>query len=277
VRLAVSNIAWRDEEEPAVAELMRERGVSGVEIAPGKIAPGRAPLELSDDDVRRYRDGWNERGVEVVAMQALLFGQPDLAVFGDAGARAELVAYLRRIVAIGGLVGARALVFGSPKNRRVDGLAADEVKERSRAVFRELGAVAVDHGTCLCIEPNPPEYGCDWVTSAAQAQAVVLDVDHPGFGLHLDAAALTMAGEDGDAVRCARGLVRHFHASEPQLAPVASGGAVAHADFAQALAEIGYPRWVSIEMRQAAPQGSNLPAVAAALDFAAATYAPAIG
>jgi hypothetical protein len=30
-------------------------------------------------------------------------------------------------------------------------------------------------------------------------------------------------------------------------------------------------------MRQAAPQGSNLPAVAAALDFAAATYAPAIG
>ncbi|MEX1025333.1 MAG: sugar phosphate isomerase/epimerase [Planctomycetota bacterium] len=286
MRLSISNIAWRAEEEAAVAKLLQARGITGVEIAPGRIAPpgltaartGVAPSELTDDEVLRYRSFWGDHNIEVVAMQALLFGQPDLQVFGDASDRRALVRYLTRIVAIGGLAGAKALVFGSPKNRRVDGLTANEIEARSREVFRELGAIAVDHGTCLCIEPNPPEYGCNWITSAAEAKALVDRIDHPGFGLHLDAAALHLANEDAALLRSMASEARHFHVSEPELAPVgAPTSPVPHASFAAALGDARYANWISIEMRQPAPDASNLPALTAALDFTATTYAVMLG
>lgn len=125
MKVAISNIAWPAAQEREVADLLQRLGVRGVEVAPSKIGP--KPAEIDDDTIRRYRDFWASRGIEVVAMQALLFGRNDFAIFGAEALRAELLAYLARIVRLGGMLGARALVFGSPKNRRVEGLTRSQI------------------------------------------------------------------------------------------------------------------------------------------------------
>lgn len=270
MRIAISNIAWRADEEPAMRDLLAARGIDAVEVAPSKIGPN--PAELSLDELARYRDSWRERGIEIVAMQALLFGRGELALFGTDAERAEMLAYLSRIVRLGGVLGARALVFGSPGNRKRGTLTLEQATEIAAPFFRRIGEVAVEGGTCLCIEPNPPEYGCDWIHSATQSRALVDHVGHPGFGLHLDAAALHMAGEGRAEIRACAGKLRHFHVSQPHLAPVAPGSDLPHESFAAELRAIGGEHAVSIEMRQVEASASNIPHIERALEYVRSAY-----
>ena len=60
--------------------------------------------------------------------------------------------------------------------------------------------------------------------------------------------AIAIAREIGDNVS----ILHHFHVSEPDLAPLGTGG-VDHAAFAAALRQNGYDRTLAIEMRQVEP------------------------
>jgi sugar phosphate isomerase/epimerase len=247
MRLAVSNIAWPAEAEPLAADLLARLGVRGVEIAPTKVWPH--PLEAGAADIVRYRAFWEDRGIRIVAMQALLFERPELRIFAGPDQRAQALAYLRGILRLAGLLGVEALVFGSPRNRQRAPRTTEEVYPEAVTFFRTLGEVAVEYGTTLCLEPNPKAYGCDFVTNVTQGLALVRAVDHPGFQLHLDTGALCLSGDvPGESFRAALPWWRHFHVSEPFLAPVGTGPCD-HQAIAAGFRESGYDRWVSIEMK----------------------------
>lgn len=125
----------------------------------------------------------------------------------------------------------------------------------------------------FCLEPNPEAYGCDFLTCAREGADFVAAIDSPGIGLHLDAAGMTLAGDDmaAEIERCGP-LLHHFHASEPNLGPVdASTSVVEHETAAMALARAGYDGFVSIEMREPDPN-DGLDAVRAAQRFVANAY-----
>lgn len=251
MKLAVSNIAWPVEQDVTVADELAALGVSGIEIAPTKVWP--APLEATDAEIDAYRRFWEARGIAIVAAQALLFGRPELTLFDGAEVRERTLDYLRGVVRVCARVGAKALVFGSPKNRRAGARDRTAVQQEAIDFFGRLGAAALAEGTAVVMEANPPEYGADFVTCAGEALELVRAVGHPGFRLHLDAACMTMAGDDpGAIVPDATPYLAHFHASEPQLAPLGTGS-VAHGAFAAALAAARYDGWMSIEMRQVDP------------------------
>ena len=87
MRLAVSNIAWPADQDAAVAGVLRDLGVTGIEVAPTKVWP--RPLEASPTEIEDYRAFWEARGFEIVAAQALLFGRPDLTLFESEAARRQ--------------------------------------------------------------------------------------------------------------------------------------------------------------------------------------------
>lgn len=251
MKVAVSNIAWPAEQDTVVAEALAGVGVTGIEVAPTKIWP--APLEASDAHVDAYRGFWEARGISIVAAQALLFGRTDLTLFEDAATRQRTLDYLSGIARLCGRLGAMALVFGSPKNRRAGGRERTTVWQEAIDFFGRLGEVAAAEGTAVAIEANPPEYGADFLTTAAEALELVRAVDHPGCRFHLDSACMTLAGDDpAKVIPQASDLLVHFHASEPYLAPVGQGG-IDHGCYAESLAAAGYGGWVSIEMRQVDP------------------------
>mgnify|MGYP001454059613 CR=1 FL=1 len=251
MNLAISNIAWPVEQDAAVAALLEREGVRAIEIAPTKLWP--APLEASAAEVSAYRRSWESRGMRIVAAQSLLFGQPDLTIFADEATRARTLSYLDAIVKLCADLGAEALVFGSPKNRRRDGLAADLAAPIAVDFFGRLGELATRHGTTVVMEANPPQYGADFVTRAAEALTLVEQVNCFGFQLHLDTACMTLA-EDAveEVITAGAARLHHFHVSEPNLAPIGHGG-VDHALFARTLRSVGYDRWCSLEMRMVEP------------------------
>lgn len=276
MRVAVSNIAWSEGRRDEAADLLARLGVRGIEVAPTKIWDD--PLSASRDEVTAVLDYWRGREIEIVAMQSLLYGRDDLRVFGPPDVRRRTLDYLLGMVELAGALGAGPLVFGSPRQRKAGGLPEDEREEIAARFFGELGRAASREGVCLCIEPNPPEYGTDFVTSVREARALVDRVGSPGFGLHLDAGGMTLTGEDPrDAVTDGRDPPRHVHVSEPYLAPVGAGGEAAagrHRELAEALGASGYGGWCSIEMR-AVEEGDELEAVRRAVAFTERIYGDA--
>ena len=256
MRLAVSNIAWSRDNDAAVAALLRTFGVTGVELAPTVVWPD--PLSISPVDVRAYRDWWDGEGFTVVALQALLFGHPELVLFGGPEAREGMLQHLTGMIALGAQLGAQTLVFGSPRNRSVGELPADHAQAIAVEFFREIGRRATEHGVAVCIEPNPAAYHCDFVTTVAEGVALVEAVSSAGFGLHIDAGAMAINGEAIEAsLALAAKSMRHFHASEPFLEPLGLG-TTPHERCADALVQLGYPYWVSMEMRAPAPAADAL-------------------
>lgn len=269
MKIAISNIAWLLKEEASIAKVMQELDIKGVEIAPTKI--WEVPLSVGDSEISSYRLFWKSQGIQIVAMQSLLFGRPDLTIFENAEKRKETFEYLSGMTQLGAKLGVQALVFGSPKNRRVENLGAKEVEEIAISFFYDLGQVAAKNGVRFCIEPNPTAYSCDFITTSKQAIDLINKVSSDGFGLHLDAAGMTLSEENVEAaIKLSFNKLCHFHISEPYLAPVGEG-IVKHSVFFQTLGNLNYEGWTSIEMK-ALSQDSNILSVTKALETAIEYY-----
>jgi sugar phosphate isomerase/epimerase len=169
-------------------------------------------------------------------------------------------------------LGATRLVFGSPGNRRRGDLPVEQADEIAVGVFRALGEEAAGLGVAFCIEANPTDYGCDWLTDAVAATDFVRAVDSPGVRLHLDTACMALAGDDAaERVRRGADVLAHVHASAPALGVVGPEGPVDHAAVAAALRAVDYRGSVSVEML---PPADDLPgALRGTADFVRKTYA----
>lgn len=222
MRISISNIAWDVGEDEAVAALLRHHDIDAIDIAPGKYFP--EPAVCANKDIQRVREWWNERGIDITGMQALLFGTTGLNVFSDNDVQARMLSHLDAVCRIGAGLGATRLVFGSPKNRDRSGLSDEETRDTAVRFFRRLGDIAHSHGVVVCLEPNPECYGANFMTHSAETAEVVSGVNHPAIRMQLDTGAITINREDPrEIIRDFARLFGHIHASEPSLVPLGDG------------------------------------------------------
>lgn len=246
MRLAISNIAWDTSEDEDIAGLLKRFGVDAIDVAPGKYFPD--PLNAADEEIARVKRWWARHGIEITGMQALLFGTAGLNVFGTPEVREALLHHLAAVCRIGAGLGATRLVFGSPKNRDRNGLSDEQVQDISMPFFGCLGDIAQSFGVEICLEPNPPCYGANYMNTSAETAEVVRRVAHQAIRMHLDTGALAINGEDVAVVLkdCAP-LIGHIHASEPGLVPLGDGR-TGHARMAEYVEKQLPNHVVSIEM-----------------------------
>lgn len=269
MRLSISNIAWDPSEDEAVAELLGRHGVDAIDVAPAKYVPDMKNID--DMAVSNVRQWWADRGIEIVGMQALLFGTKGLNVFGTRETQTEMLGHLGNVCRIGRLLGARKLVFGSPKNRDRSGLGDDETRLLAADFFWRLGGIARSYGTEICLEPNPPCYGANFMCTSEETAAVVSLVGHRSIRMQLDTGACAINKEDVSAVvnKHAR-LIGHVHASEPDLLPLGDGNAD-HEQAGVAIRERLADNVVTIEML-ATKSEPHLQSIERALRVAVARY-----
>lgn len=269
MRLALSGIAWDVVEDDAVAAVLCNHGVDAIDIAPGKYFPDFA--QATDAEAEAVRARWSRQGIEITGMQSLLFGTVGLNLFGSSAVQARMQAHLGELMRIAGAMGARRLVFGSPRNR--DRGSLDDATALRVAVefFLPLADVARRHGVLLCLEPNPSRYGCNFMRDAESTAQVVRAIDHPAIRMQFDVGAATINGERAAEVLLRHGdLVGHVHASEPDLVPLGDGGAD-HDEAGSALRHHLPDALVSIEMVATANE-PYLASIARALAVAMRCY-----
>jgi D-psicose/D-tagatose/L-ribulose 3-epimerase len=249
VKLAVSNIAWPAAMDEDALAIIKRAGVSAIEIAPTRLWPewkGASPSAA-----RGAGNDYASRGLPAVAMQAILFGKPEHKLLGSDAERENLKKHLEFCADLASAMEARSLVLGAPKNRDLNGRSPEDAFGIAREFFAELAPYYAGRGVWLCLEANPAQYGCQFITNSADAGKLVRSVGSPGFGLHLDTACMHLAGEDiADALRNNFEVLRHFHVSEPFLGAF-DQPVINHASVAKTLRELQYDGWVSLEMREA--------------------------
>lgn len=220
-RLGISNIAWASDDELNVAGLLTKMGISFVEIAPTKINPDLS--KLSAEVLLAYRQFWEDKNIKVHAMQSLFFGQKELNLFGSTQQRLDFIAHFKRVITVGASLGAKILVFGSPKNRVRGQINLSDAMTQAKDVFGTIANYALSKNICVCIEANPIEYGCDFINTTDEAAQLVNEINCHGFGLHLDIGTMLINGEDIEKNLIKYGSVaRHCHLSAPQLIPLAT-------------------------------------------------------
>ncbi len=222
MRLAISNIAWDIAEDTSVAELLSKFGIDAIDVAPGKYFPD--PVNAKDEDISNLRRWWIDHGIEITGMQALLFGTVGLNVFGEGKSQEAMLKHLQAVCRIGMGLGATRLVFGSPKNRDRSGLSDAQAFEQAVGFFRRLGNTAQEYGVIVCLEPNPTQYGANFMTSSKETAQVVAAISHRAIRMQFDTGALTINGESPrEVLESNAGLIGHIHASEPDLVPLGDG------------------------------------------------------
>ncbi|NDL63136.1 sugar phosphate isomerase/epimerase family protein [Acerihabitans arboris] len=233
MRLAISNIAWDIAEDDSIAALLKHYSIDAIDIAPGKYFP--VPAKATAGDISRVKAWWGKHGVEIIGMQALLFGTNNLNMFGCSDTQDAMLAHFDALCWIGDGLDARRLVFGSPRNRDCTGLSNKEILDIAIPFFGRLGDIALSHRIIICLEPNPACYGANFMTTAIETANIVGLVRHPAIKMQLDTGALTIHKEDiKEILPKIAHLIGHIHISEPDLLPIGDGN-TPHADIADIL------------------------------------------
>ena len=266
MKLSISNIAWPEEKDAEVYQLLSQYDVGAIEVAPTRIWPNWV---YSPDQVQTAKAELAAQGLQVSSFQAIIYGCPDLKVFGTPSEKQALVNHLKRVADLAVQLGAGPMVFGAPKNRDRGDRTAAEAMIEAADLFAEVGEYCTAVGTCLCLEPNPKDYNCTFVTDSKTGAELVRSVNSPGFRLHLDVAGMFLAGESiPHALDAAADVLAHVHISEPYLGSF-NTPQINHAEVAAGLKSINWDNWVSIEMRAT---DQPVAAVERALQFVQATY-----
>ena len=217
-RLAVSNLAWPPEQDHHSLRLLVKYGIKHLEVAPTRYG------EWDDKGLAgRITAAATRHNLDVFSLQAVFFNK-DCGVFDDDDGEA-FESHFTAVLKLAKSTGARKIVFGSPRNRKIGGKYADEESAMAHAtrVFGRLARVAegLDSEIIICFEPNSAKYGCDFVTKLSQALDLVRRVNHPQFKINLDTGNARMEEEElSSIVKGNESDIGHIQISMPFLEPL---------------------------------------------------------
>jgi len=265
-KLCISNIAWDSEENSTILQFLDMKGISKLEVAPTKIIDTWDMCEDASaaDTIQRTL-----KNFQVESLQSVLFNKPNLELFGTQQVREELRAHTMKVIDLASNLGARVIVWGSPKQRLTQGRPYEECFELARRFFKTIGDYAHEKNVTIGFEANAREYGCDFCYTALQAAELVRATASVGFRLHLDTANMHLENDDFDSIlKAHEDILCHIQVSEPFLTGF-NAPSVNHSMFAQHLSRIRYTGALSIEMRR---QDETLRSIALAVAFTMKTY-----
>lgn len=263
--LAVSNLAWSPDQTERAYALLAEHRVRGLEVAPGLLFPEEPDsFEPTKAAVVHALARVDSFGLELVSMQSLLFGIKGAELFGGVVQRETFVRGVERTIRLASRLGIPNLVLGSPKCRVIPpDLDRETAWKQAREALLPVADLAAEHACVLAIEPNPSDYGTNFITSISEAVDFCDFVDHPAMTLNFDVGAAFLTGEAGGdreasyeplarSYHEAEGHVSHIHLSTPHLMPV-NAHSIELVPVLRALRGSGTKRYVSIEMRGEPP------------------------
>ncbi len=244
MKLSVSNLAWEPTFNPTAAQILSQHNIKYLEITPGRLP---FTLTASPNEISDFRRFWQDRGIDIIAMQSLLFGGPEVSLFSSPAARSQLLAYLKQVLNLGQKLGTKAFVFGSPKNRLKGALSNDQANSIAQEFFTDLGDFALKLEVNICIEANPLSTGADFLTTTKEALSFVQNLNHPAIKLQLDTGTL-YANQENPTKIIPQVLphIGHAHLSQPSLTPLNLD--YPHDHLIELLKKHHYQGFISLEM-----------------------------
>jgi sugar phosphate isomerase/epimerase len=261
MRIALCNEVLREMPFERQCAHAAELGYDALEVAPFTLGP--EPHTLSAEARRALRRQAEAAGVPVSGLHWLLVTPEDLSITsGDPEVRARTLTVIRGLVELCADLGGQVLVHGSPGQRRLEPGREAEGRALAEEAFAAAADAAGRAGVTYCLEPLAPAETA-YLTSVAEAAAVVRAVGHPSLRTMVDCSAAALAEAESVPDLLARwlptGLVAHVHANDPNRRGPGEGS-LPFRPILKALREGGYAGAIGVEPFVYRPDG---PAAAA--------------
>ena len=247
MKFAICNETFKDWPFDEAFAFAAECGYSGIEIAPFTIADYAADISPQRrDEVRRQADA---AGLEIVGLHWLLAKTTGFYLTSpDAQVRRITADYLGELARLCADFGGKVLVCGSPQQRNLlPGVTHDQAMQFAADIFRTVVPTLQETGVTVALEPLGPQEG-DFLCTAAKAVELAEMIGSSQVRLHLDCKAMSSESTPiAELIRQNHRLLAHFHANDPNF----QGPGFGEVDFLpilQALGEVDYGGWVSVEV-----------------------------
>jgi sugar phosphate isomerase/epimerase len=247
MKFAICNETFLDWPFPKAFEFARECGYTGVEIAPFTIATDVKEISAAKrDEVRRQAA---DAGLEVIGLHWLLAKTSGYYLTSpDPKVRKATADYLRELARCCRDLGGSILVFGSPQQRNLlPGVSMEEAMRYAAEVFQAAVPAFEENDVVLAVEPLGPAEG-NFLNHAADGVKLIELVASPQVRLHLDCKAMSSEGRPiPEIIRENAAMMVHFHANDAnKLGP--GFGEIDFVPIFEALGEVDYQGWVSVEV-----------------------------
>lgn len=269
MKFAICNETFYDAKRPdewpqeRIFDFVAQCGYDGVEIAPFTIDPDVTRIPAARrGELRRAAE---KSGIAICGLHWILSkteGGFNLSS-ADADVRRRTSAYLGELARLCAELGGDVMILGSPMQRNRPDTAVNcmsMVEAHCNAVEVLQGAVPVleETGVTLAIEPLST-WETNFILTADDAIRLARSVGSPRVRMMLDCKAMWATEPDPipDVIRRVRDWFVHFHANDPNL----QGPGFGRLDFAPILAalkEVGFDRWVSVEVFDYSPGPERL-------------------
>lgn len=252
MKYAICNETFGDWPLEKALALAKEVGYTGWEIAPFMLTDDISTYGA--DQRARYRDQVESAGFEVVGLHWLLAKTEGLHLTTpDKAVRNATTEYLNALAKLCGDLGGKVMVLGSPHQRNVpEGQSMESAMENAAEVIRGAVPALETYGVRIAIEPLGREEG-NFLNHASDARRLQAMIDSPQVQLHLDVKAMSdEPTPTPQIIRDNADAMIHFHANDPNR----RGPGMGDVDFVpifEALRDVGYNDWVSVEVFDYAP------------------------
>jgi len=228
-------------------DYVKETGYDGLEIAPFTLSQyvTDVPARTRSEVAKRAE----EADLDILGIHWILSKTEGLHLtHPDKDMRDRTAQYLIDLAHFCGDVTGKVAIFGSPQQRNlVEGLTYEEAEDNAVSVFEKAMPAFEDRGVTICMEQLSPNE-TNFCQTAEQTVHLIERVGHPNFQLLLDTKAMAQEPlSRGETIRKYGDYLRHYHANDENL----EGPGFGDVDFGpifEALADIGYDRYVSVEV-----------------------------
>lgn len=261
MRLAICNETFGEMPLQQAVQMAASLGYRGWEVAPFML--GDDATSITAAQRKEYRRVVTDAGLEIIGLHWLLAKTEGYHLTTpDAATRRRTAAYFEELIRLcADLCEGSAepvMVLGSPQQRnRSEGVSSETAMQNAAEVIRSLAPSLERHQVRIALEPLGPQEG-NFLNTAAEARQLQQMIDCPDVGLHLDVKAMSTEAQDiPTVIRDNADWLLHFHANDPnRLGP--GMGDVDFMPIIAALREVGYDRWVSVEVFDYEPGAQRL-------------------
>ncbi|MEM7557809.1 MAG: sugar phosphate isomerase/epimerase [Planctomycetota bacterium] len=252
MKFAICNELFQDWPWEKSLELSRQLGYTGWEIAPFTL--GDDPTGVSMGKRQELAETIRKADTEVVGLHWLLAKTEGFHLTtDDASVRERTAGYLGDLVRLCRDLTGSVMVLGSPHQRNFpESMTHQQADDNALTVLEKVVPVLEEHDVTLALEPLGPGEGNYW-NEASQTVAVIEKLASSNVQLHLDVKAMSTEPQPiADVIRANAERMVHFHANDPNLLGPGMGDVPFEPIF-QALKDVEYQGWVSVEVFDYAP------------------------
>ncbi|MGE0154352.1 MAG: sugar phosphate isomerase/epimerase family protein [Reyranellaceae bacterium] len=257
LRLALCNEVIAGMEFARQCDFAAALGYDGLEVAPFTLA--EEPHLIGAGQAAALRRGAEQAGIALCSLHWLLVKPAGLSITSDDQAvRTKTIEVMRRLIALCAELGGKALVHGSPAQRRLpEGNGAAEARRRGTEAFAAIADDAKAAGVVYCIEAlATPD--ANFVNTVAEAVGIVNQIGSPHVRTMLDCSAASLMEREPLAALLDRhlptGMIAHVQFNDRNRRGPGQGGD-RFAPVLAALKRNAYRGWAAVEPFDYQPDG----------------------